>query len=352
MPFSRCSLSLRRLLSHLTFLGAFPFAWVSCAAAATTSQPNIILIMADDLGFSDIGCYGGEISTPHLDTLAKNGLRYTQFYNPGRCCPTRASLLTGVYPHQAGVGHMVDAYAAPRRADFNSPAYTDRLSPQTPTIAEVLKPAGYHTFMVGKWHLGYRPEEWPAARGFDRSFVMIEGAMNYYGHGPQHSLPQGEQGTLPMVVDRTPFTPPQEGFFTTDAFTDHAIRYIRETREGAAPFFLYFSHNAPHWPLHARRETIAKYRGKYRAGWDRIREARYEKLRTEGVIRSGWPLAPRPANLPAWSDLPADRQDVWDSWMAVYAAQVEEMDTAIGRLLATLRETGQEKTMAVRLNVR
>lgn len=347
MPLSRCSLSRRRLLLRLTLLVALPLAGVSSSAAAATTRPNIILIMADDLGFSDIGCYGGEIATPHLDTLAKNGLRYTQFYNPGRCCPTRASLMTGLYPHQAGVGHMVDAYAAARRADFKSPAYTDRLSPLAPTIAEVLKPAGYRTFMVGKWHLGYRPEEWPAARGFDRSFAMIEGAMNYYGYGPQHSLPQGEQGTLPMVVDHVAFTPPHEGFFTTDAFTDHAIRSIRETCDGAAPFFLYFAHNAPHWPLHARPETIAKYRGKYRAGWDQIREQRYEKLRKEDVIHSGWPLAPRPANLPPWVDLPVEKKEVWDSWMAVYAAQVEEMDTAIGRLLAALRETGQEKNTLI-----
>ena len=345
MPHFRCSLP-RRLWPHLVLLVTILFSGRASVAAAVNTRPNIILIMADDLGFSDIGCYGGEIATPHLDTLARKGLRFTQFYNPGRCCPTRASLMTGVYPHQAGVGHMVDAYAASRRAEFNSPAYTDRLSPQTPTIAEVLKPAGYRTFMVGKWHLGYRPEEWPAARGFDRSFVMIEGAMNFYGYGPQHSLPLGEQGTLPMAVDHTPYIPPREGFFTTDAFTDHAIDYIRETRDGA-PFFLYFAHNAPHWPLHARPETIAKYRGKYRAGWDEIRARRYEKLRQEGVIHSRWPLAPRPANLPAWVDLPAEKQELWDSWMAVYAAQVEEMDASIGRLLATLRETGQEKNTLI-----
>ncbi len=304
--------------------------------------------MADDLGFSDIGCYGSEIATPNLDRLAKNGLRYTEFYNTSRCCPTRAALLTGVYPHQAGVGHMVDSYAAPRRASFNSPAYTDRLNPKTPTIAEALKPAGYRTYMVGKWHLGYRPEEWPVARGFDRSFVMIEGAMNYYGYGPQHSLAKGERGTLPMAVDGTAFTPPQDGFFTTDAFTDRAIEYIRESRAGSTPFFLYVAHNAPHWPMQARAETIAKYRGKYRAsGWDQIRERRYDRLREQGVLPATSPLAPRPDGLPAWSELSAEKRDVWDSWMAVYAAQVEEMDTAIGRLLTALRETGQEQNTLV-----
>lgn len=315
---------------------------------AAAPRPNIIVIMADDLGFSDIGCYGGEIETPNLDRLAKNGLRYTEFYNTSRCCPTRAALLTGVYPHQAGVGHMVDAYAAARRESFNSPAYTDRLNPFTPTIAEALKPVGYRTYMVGKWHLGYRPEEWPAARGFDRSFVMIEGAMNYYGHGPQHSLPKGELGTLPMAVDNLPFTPPSEGFFTTDAFTDRAIEYIRESRPVATPFFLYVAHNAPHWPLQARPATIAKYRGKYRAaGWDQIRERRYQRLREQGVLPGTAPLAPRPANLPPWSELSPEKQEIWDSWMAVYAAQVEEMDTAIGRMLAALRDTGQEQNTLV-----
>lgn len=338
---------LRDLVRGSRILAAFAaVALIPLQAAAP--RPNIILIMADDLGFSDIGCYGGEIETPNLDRLAKNGLRFTEFYNTSRCCPTRASLLTGVYPHQAGVGHMVDAYAAARRASFNSPAYTDRLNPQTPTIAEVLKPAGYRTYMVGKWHLGYRPEEWPAARGFDRSFVMLEGAMNYYGHGPQHSLAQGERGTLPMAVDHVAFTPPPDGFFTTDAFTDRAIEYVRESRPGGAPFFLYVAHNAPHWPLHARPATIAKYRGKYRvAGWDQIRERRYERLRAQGVFPATAPLAPRPAMLAAWNELSPEKQDTWDAWMAVYAAQVEEMDTAIGRLLAAVREIGQEQNTLV-----
>ena len=176
------------------------------------AKPNIIVILADDMGFSDISGYGGEIQTPNLDALANKGLRYTQFYNTSRCCPTRASLLTGLYPHQAGVGHMIDGYAAQRRAAFNSPAYSDRLSPRTPTVGEVLRTAGYRTYMTGKWHLGNRPEEWPAARGFDRSFVMIGGAMNYYGYGPQLSLPAGERETVLMAIDREPFTPPMEGF--------------------------------------------------------------------------------------------------------------------------------------------
>src|SRR5687767_2261873 len=211
---------------------------VACAGqlrAADPPRPNIVVILTDDMGFSDLGCYGGEIATPNLDALAAGGVRFTQFYNTARCCPSRAALLTGLYPHQAGVGHMVDAYAAKQRERLKSPAYTDRLSTHVPTIAELLRIVGYRTLMVGKWHLGYRPEEWPSARGFDRSFALIEGAMNYYGHGIQHTRKVADP---PMELDGRPFTPPREGFFATDAFTDHAVKLIREQKAGAAPFFL------------------------------------------------------------------------------------------------------------------
>jgi arylsulfatase A-like enzyme len=321
---------------------------LSNSVDAAPPRPNIVLIMADDLGFSDIGCYGGEIATPNLDALAKEGLRFTQFYNAARCCPTRAAILTGLYPHQAGVGHMVDSYAAARRAAFNSPAYTTRLNPQTPTIPELLKPAGYRTLMSGKWHLGYQPEEWPAARGFDRSFLMIDGAINYFGFGPQHNSPQGERSFPPMALDRESYTPPLDGFFSTDVFTDRAINFLREPSDSKAPFFLYFSPNAPHWPLHARPETIAKYRGKYHAvGWDRIREQRHARLKELQIIDSAAVLAPRPDALPAWEHAKPERKDAWDEMMAVYAAQVEEMDVAIGRLLVALRESGQAENTLV-----
>jgi arylsulfatase len=201
--------------------------------------------------------------------------------------------------------------------------------------------------MAGKWHLGYRPNEWPAARGFDRSFVMIGGAMSYYGYGPGHSLARGERRQDPMAIDHERFSPPREGFFTTDAFTENAIQFLKESRPSDQPFFLYLAHNAPHWPLHARPETIAKYRGKYKAGWDRIREQRYARLTEWGIIDPKWSLAPRPTELPAWDALPPERQDRWDEWMAVYAAQVEELDTAIGRLMTALRESGEEQNTLV-----
>jgi len=328
--------------------------WVSVLVAggvgrttAAPARPNILVILADDLGFSDVGCYGSEIATPNIDALAKTGLSYTRFYNCARCCPSRAALMTGLYPHQAGVGDMVDQYAARIRDELGSPAYSDHLNPHTPTIAEVLKGAGYRTAMAGKWHLGYRPDEWPVARGFDHSFAQIEGAMNYYGYGPQHSLPQGERGYLPMAIDDQPFTPPQKGFFTTEAYTDFAIRQITNAPDESKPFFLYLAYNAPHWPLQAHPETIEKYRHTYDAGWDGVRQARYERLKSSGLISPDEPLAPRPARLPAWEKLAPEKQATWKEWMSVYAAQVEELDTAIGRLQTALRQSGKDTNTLV-----
>ena len=306
---------------------------------AAPARPNIVLILADDLGVSDVGCYGGEVSTPNIDRLAATGVRFTQFYNSARCCPSRAALMTGLYPHQAGVGDMVDEYARPVREKLNAPAYSDHLSSHTPTIAEVLREAGYRTGMSGKWHLGYRTNEWPAARGFDQAFGVIEGAMNYYGFGMQHT---GVITNPPMAFNREIYLPPREGFFATDAFTDFAVKFIEARNSDSRPFFLYLAYTAPHWPLHARPETIAKYRGTYKElGWDRLRQQRYDKLKAIGVIDGRWPMAPRPANIRAWEDATPERQDQWDHEMSVYAAQLEEMDRGIGRVLEALRRVGQ-----------
>ncbi len=320
------------------------FAWL-CFSAAAAQRPNILLILADDMGFSDIASYGGEIHTPNLDQLAAHGIRFTQFYNAARCCPSRASLLTGLYPHQANVGDMVDEYARHARETLDTPAYSDHLNPHTPTIAEALRGAGYRTFMAGKWHLGYRTNEWPYARGFDHSFAVIEGAMNYYGFGMQHT---GIITNPPMALDDHVFVPPRDGFFSTDAFTDHAIQFIKDEKKSSQPFFMYLAYNAPHWPLQARPETIARYRGTYKKlGWDKIREQRYERLQKLGIIDARWPLAPRAPRVPAWEKASPQQQDDWDEQMAVYAAQVEELDTAIGRVLKTLKESGRDKNTVV-----
>jgi arylsulfatase len=319
--------------------------WLATLPLAAASKPNLLLILADDLGFSDLGCYGSEIATPNLDALAANGLRFTQFYNVARCCPSRAALMTGLYPHQAHIGDMVDEYARRVRETLNSPAYSDRLNPNAPTLAEALRAAGYRTGMAGKWHLGYRTNEWPVARGFDRSFTVIEGAMNYYGFGMQHI---GVMTNPPMALDRELFIPPRDGFFATDAFTDFAVEFIRNQAGQSAPFFFYLAYTAPHWPLHARPQTIAKYRGRYQAvGWDRLRAERYERLKRAGIIHARWPLAPRPATVPAWDQAPPARQDQWDAEMAVYAAQIEEMDCGIGQVLQTLRASGLDNNTIV-----
>jgi len=306
-------------------------------AAGSGERPNIVVILADDMGFSDIASYGGEVTTPNLDALAAAGVRLTQFYNTSRCTPTRASLMTGLYSHQAGLGHMPDYYAERIRETFNSPAYTDHLSPFTPTIAEVLRQAGYSTFMTGKWHLGYRQNEWPYARGFDRSLSAIEGAFNYYGYGIQM---RNEVRDPQMALDSQVYSPPREGFFTTDAFTDYAVQFIDE-HDVSKPFFLYLAYNAPHWPLQAPPEDIAKYTGSYGAkGWDQLRQERYERLVALGMIDPAWGLAPRAARVPAWDDATPEAKQQWDDEMSIYAAQIERLDAGIGRLLAALDRRG------------
>ncbi|MCG8701091.1 MAG: sulfatase-like hydrolase/transferase, partial [Bacteroidales bacterium] len=214
------------------------------------SRPNIILIMTDDMGYSDIGCYGGEIYTPNIDNLANNGIRLTQFYNSARCCPTRASLLTGLYPHQTGIGLMTNPPGS-KGEDLGLPAYRGSLNQSNITLAEVLKTAGYRTYMTGKWHLGFEPENHPIERGFDKFYGLIAGASNHFKPEGARSVWEGKQK---ISVD--------DDFYTTDNFTDKAIEFINDEEPGE-PFFLYLAYTAPHWPLHAPAEDIEKYKGRY-----------------------------------------------------------------------------------------
>jgi len=304
---------------------------LSAVAAARQTpapkRPNIILILADDMGFSDLGCYGSEIATPNLDRLAANGLRFTQFYNAARCCPTRASLLTGLYPHQAGMGDMV--------GDRGLPAYQGFLNDRCVTIAEALRQSGYHVLMSGKWHVGEDRPHWPLDRGFEHYFGLISGACSYFRLDPGRK----------MAVDNEPYVPPTSGFYMTDAITDHAVSWIDAYGRGDAPFFLYVAYTAPHFPLHALPEDIARYRGTYRAGWDELRQRRYRRLIELGLIDPRWPLSPRDPDVPAWND--ADDKDVWDLRMAVYAAQIDRMDRGIGRILAKLRQLNIDRNTLV-----
>lgn len=310
-------------LDRRTFLASLGASIAPPAAPAADGRPNFILILADDLGFSDIGPSGGEIATPNLDRLARRGVRFTQFYNCARCCPTRASLLTGMDNHSAGIGHMIQ--------DRGVPGYQGYLNDKCRTIAEVLKPAGYSTWMSGKWHVGENKPHWPLDRGFDRYFGLISGASNYF------RLPPGRK----MALDAEPWEPRGDGFYMTDAFTDHAVRMIGEAAAGQHPFFLYLAYTAPHWPLHALPEDIEKYRGKYMRGWDVLRAERHERQLAAGIVSPKWQLSPRDPGVPAWTDLNDQQRRDWDLRMAVYAAQIDRMDRGIGRVLDAAEKAGR-----------
>ncbi|MEZ6119381.1 MAG: sulfatase-like hydrolase/transferase [Pirellulaceae bacterium] len=243
--------------------------------APATKRPNIIIMLADDMGYSDLGCYGSEIHTPNLDSLAQHGLRFTQFYNTGRCCPTRAALLTGLYQHQAGVGHMV--------GDHGLPSYQGYLNEHCVTIAEALRPAGYQTLMSGKWHVGSAADKWPRQRGFQRYFGCPTGGGFYFAE-----TMRWRGRSLALDDAETPF--PDEKYIT-DLFTDYAIQFVQQAHESDAPFFLYLAHIAPHWPLQAKPQDIEKYRDRYSAGWNAIRNARFEKQKQLGLISEPWSLS-------------------------------------------------------------
>lgn len=291
--------------------------------------PHIVIILADDMGYSDIGCYGGEVKTPHLDKMAGEGLRFTQFYNTGRCCPTRAALLTGLYPHQAGIGHMV----GPGKQPGKQPGYLGHLNDRSVTIAEVLRAAGYRTGAFGKWHVtpfDYVSEEaphrdsWPLQRGFDRFVGSLAGGGNFYG-------PKG-------WMEDNEFKEPGEGFYYTDAVSEAAVEFIEKSGKDK-PLFLYVAYTAPHWPLHAHQKDIAKYQGAYDVGWDAIRQKRYERMREMGLIKPEWKLSPRDGRVPAWEVEP---DKAWRAHqMATYAAMIDCMDQGIGRIRQALAQTGR-----------
>lgn len=325
------------LRTRWLIFGLLPlFGLASCTPEAP-EPPNIIVVLADDLGYSDIGAYGGEIATPNLDSLAEQGLLFTQFYNAARCCPTRASLLTGLYPHQAGMGRMVSSVSSTPQ----SGPYQGFLTEDSPTMAEALRQAGYRTYMAGKWHVGEKPEHWPRQRGFDRYFGLISGASSYY------EIIKDQPRVRQMVLDDELWEPPAEGFYMTDAITDYAARYIQDhaTQNRAEPFFLYVAYTAPHWPLHALPEDIAKYSGRYDEGWGALRKERYDRMKALGLIDDRHILTPRPASIPTWEEVD-DKAD-WARRMEVYAAMIDRMDQGIGRILEVLEEAGEDQNTLV-----
>jgi arylsulfatase len=299
-----------------------------------SKQPNIVLILNDDMGYSDIGCYGGEIETPNLDRLAANGLRFSQFYNTARCSPSRASLLTGLHPHQTGIGVLTYS--------FGPEGYAGNLNDQCVTIPEALKANGYRSYMSGKWHVAGNLTEptasWPLQRGFDEFFGTIIGAGSFYD---PNTLTRGNQN-IEHEAQR------DKDFFYTDAISDQAAAYIRQhaQQRGDQPFFQYVAYTAPHWPLHAHEEDIAKYKGRFDAGWDALREARLQRLVDAGILDKAWALTERDPTQPAWTQ--AEHKEWLLRCMEVYAAQIDRMDQGIGRILDALEQTGQtENTLLI-----
>ncbi len=307
------------------------------AVHAESPQPNILLIMADDMGWSDLGCYGGEIETPNLDALAQGGVRFTQFYNTGRCCPTRAALLTGLYQHQAGIGNMV--------GNDGIPSYQGFLNDRCVTIAEAILPAGYTTLTTGKWHVGSSPGQWPLDRGFDRFWGTPSGGGVYFKETLQVR-------TNVFFVNGDQRIEPPDDLYVTDTFTTKGIEFIEEAvTQTQKPFFLYLAHIAPHWPLQAKSEDIAKYDGRYDVGWDEVRRQRFQRQKRMGLIPSSAKLSPRDPQAKPWNDLPEVERRELAHRMEIYAAQIDCIDQNVGRLVAKLKELGQfENTLILFLS--
>ncbi len=290
---------------------------------AQSKKPNVIIILTDDMGYSDIGSFGSEIRTPNIDRLANNGLRFTHFYNTARCSPTRASLLTGLYPHQASMGYL-------STENYTEEGYKDDLSKSALTIAEVLKRAGYATYMTGKWHLAkdLNPigdkSNWPLQRGFQRYFGTLNGSGSYY-----------DPGTL---ISNNTFIAPHKDFYYTRAISDTTVKFIQENPK-QQPFFMYVAYTAAHWPHHAPEKDIKKYKGVYDKGWDVIREERFNKLKKLGIIDDKTILTERGVDIPAWKDEPLKDWQV--KRMEVYAAMIDIMDEGIGKIIGALEKKGE-----------
>ncbi|MEP4532143.1 MAG: arylsulfatase [Cyclobacteriaceae bacterium] len=304
------------------------------------ARPNIVLIMVDDMGYSDLGCFGGEINTPRIDSLAQSGLTFTNFYNNGICVPSRTSLLTGMYPQKAGI-------------------YTNRPGKyeNAITIGEALRETGYRTLMVGKWHA----DETPYDRGFDRHFGLTDGAANHFNPGPKRINepdPGRKLTTVPRGYPRRwamddkeylPYTTTESDFYSTDTFTDYALDYLDEYKNEENPFFLYIAYTAPHYPLHAWPEDIARYKGVYDIGWDSLRIQRFDRLKKLGLVDQTLELGPRDESASAW-DTVSNKED-WALTMAVYAAMIDRVDQNVGRVLDKLENLGKrENTLIIFLS--
>ena len=315
--------SIKNLILTLFLFSTLIYSNYLIAQKNANKQPNIIVILTDDMGYSDIGSYGSEIKTPNIDRLANNGLRFTQFYNTARCSPSRASLITGLYPHQAGMGHL-------STENFPEPGFVDDLSKHAITMAEVLQLNGYATYMVGKWHISKNlkasgdQSNWPMQRGFQRFFGTLNGSGSFY-----------DPGTL-MSGNR--FIVPSKNFYYTNAISDTAVKFINE-HDSKKPFFFYVSYTSAHWPLHAPEKEIKKYDGVYDKGWDVIRQQRFNKLKKLGIIDNKCVLTEKEVTVPEWKNAPLKNWQIRK--MQVYAAMIDIMDQGIGRIITSLEQKGE-----------
>lgn len=316
----------------------------ACALGGKRAQerPNILVIVADDLGYSDIGAFGGEIETPNLDALARRGVRFTDFHTAAACSPTRAMLLTGANPHRVGYATMAGDQTP---AQLGQPGYEAFLNSATITIPQLLRDSGYLTVLSGKWDMGGRRDEalWPNQRGFEESFALIEGAADHF-----EALPALEEHDRPTYVENGARINLPPDFYSSRTYAERMAAMLHRHQHEERPFFAYLAFTAPHWPLQAPAETIARYEARYAAGYDTLRAARIARMREIGIIGDAPPAARNPLIAPAWEELTPEMRQLETRRMAIYAAMVEEMDRAIGVVLDQLRATGElDNTLVV-----
>ncbi len=301
---------------------------------AVDDRPNILLIIGDDMGFSDLGVYGSEVTTPNIDALAIEGLQFTNFHVGATCSPTRSLLLTGVDNHRNGLGNMHEFLTDDQRGQ---PGYEGYLNNRVVTIASLMRDAGYRTSMAGKWHLGAEEGYRPHDRGFDQTFALLEGAGSNYG---EISGGEGQHGSLNFTSNGTIVERPH-GIHSNELYADKLIGFLDPEQNSGQPFFAYLSTQTAHWPHQAPREFIDKYRDVYSAGWDVVREQRIEKLKSLGILSQDHPVSPRFPGVPAWDELPDEVKTMQANRMAAYGGMIDHMDVHIGRVIEHLKETGQ-----------
>jgi arylsulfatase A-like enzyme len=321
----------------LIIMAIASFLELSAQKTKSEQRPNIILIMVDDMGYSDLGCYGSEIQTPNIDKLAAEGLRLREFYNNSICAPTRASLLTGQYQHKAGVGYF--------DVNLGLPAYQGFLNKESLTLAEVLKQSGYSTLMSGKWHVGNDSLAWPNQRGFEQFYGVIGGAANYFDSSP---LAFGNSPyPVKLVKNNKRLHPKPDSYYFTDEIGNNAVEFIGEQDKTGKPFFLYVAFTAPHWPLQALKEDIDKYKGKYDIGWDSLRQQRLVRQKELNITDQSQTLAVRDPEVPYWNKLTWDEKQFWKAKMEVYAAMIDRMDQNVGKIVQKLKELRKDQNTLI-----